>query len=822
VLAGPRYALGDEIARGGMGVVLRATDAALGREVAVKVLADRFGPASAAARRFAEEARIAGQLQHPGIPPVHDLGTLPDGRPFLAMKLIKGRTLGALLKDRGPGSPNFVAVFEQVCQAVGYAHAHQVIHRDLKPANVMVGGHGEVQVMDWGLAKVLGSGRVLPGRPDPDQTAGTEIRPMRESDEAYTQAGAVLGTPAYMPPEQAGGEIDMIDERADVFGLGAILAVILTGQPPYAGPDAESVRLMAVRGQLAGCLARLDGCGAEPGLVALCKRCLTFDPADRPRNAEDVAKEVAELRAATEQRARVAELEQVKAVAEANEQRKRRRVQLALAAAVGLLLAGGGGFAWWQDRQATQRRTEAAGRAKHNADAIAALLKSCEDALGAGDADRAAALLDEVERRIPEGGYDELAERIDSCRADLPVLRALDALDQDWWTLIEGEYRGPKEVADRLREVLARFGIAPGETPADQARQRVARSAVRNRLVAALDRWLLVGGSDEPLADIRAVLRAVDPHPYRDAVRDAILERDGSRVRDLAVRAEAPEQPPGFVAVLGESFGITREQRRELLRAALVRRPGDLALLMTLGSTYRSWFYMRDGAEERVRWFQAAVSIAPRNIAARTQLGLALLARGDDGGSIAEFKEVIRLDPRNTNAHYNLAFALRARGDIDGAIASYKEMARIDPNNSVAHSNLGFTLWGKGELDAAIAAYKEAARVDPKNPHAHNSLAWLLAVGPDGVRDGRLAVEHATRACELSSWAVPRYIDALAAAYAESGDFDKAIKYQKQALAFPAFEKSAGPQARQRLDLYVQRKPYRDPVPAPPPREVRR
>src|SRR5262245_15451734 len=118
---GGRYQLQEEIARGGMGVIYRAVDTTLGRPVAVKVLQDRFEPDSAAARRFAVEARIAGQLQHPGIPAVHDRGALPDGRPFLAMRLVKGRTLDELLQDRGPGSPNLVAIFEQVCQALGYA-----------------------------------------------------------------------------------------------------------------------------------------------------------------------------------------------------------------------------------------------------------------------------------------------------------------------------------------------------------------------------------------------------------------------------------------------------------------------------------------------------------------------------------------------------------------------------------------------------------------------------------------------------------------------------------------------------------------------------
>src|SRR5262249_56041338 len=171
----------------------RATDTVLDRVVAVKVLQERFEPGSVTARRFVGEARIASQLQHPGIPAVHDLGTLPDGRPFLAMRLIKGRTLDRLLKERSPGSPNLVAVFEQVCQAVGYAHAHRVVHRDLKLANVMVGAFGEVQVMDWGLAKVLGA---TAQRAEPtacDATvAATAIDSDRCADDA-TRAGSVLG-----------------------------------------------------------------------------------------------------------------------------------------------------------------------------------------------------------------------------------------------------------------------------------------------------------------------------------------------------------------------------------------------------------------------------------------------------------------------------------------------------------------------------------------------------------------------------------------------------------------------------------------------------
>jgi serine/threonine protein kinase len=153
--AWPEYDLGERVGQGGMGVVYRARERRLDRQVAVKVLREKYPVNSPAATQFLDEARITGQLQHPGIPPVYGVGSLPDGRPFLTMKLVKGQTLDELLRDQGPGSVRWLGVFEAVCQAVGYAHSRGVIHQDLKPANVMVGAFGEVQVLDWGLAKVL-------------------------------------------------------------------------------------------------------------------------------------------------------------------------------------------------------------------------------------------------------------------------------------------------------------------------------------------------------------------------------------------------------------------------------------------------------------------------------------------------------------------------------------------------------------------------------------------------------------------------------------------------------------------------------------------
>ena len=284
-----RYQLLGEIARGGMGAVIRGRDVDLGRDLAIKVQLESHRDDPEMLRRFVEEAQIGGQLQHPGIVPVYDLGSFADRRAFFAMKLVRGRTLSALLRERPDPStdlPRFLGIFEQVCQTIAYAHARGVIHRDLKPSNVMVGAFGEVQVMDWGLAKVLKEGGAIDDEAASHHQDAGVVRTVRSgSDAADSRAGSVLGTPAYMPPEQARGELDRLDERADVFGLGAILCEILTGPPPFVGGTAAELRDRSARGDLSDAHSRLASCGAEAELLDLARSGLRPDPDERPRDA---------------------------------------------------------------------------------------------------------------------------------------------------------------------------------------------------------------------------------------------------------------------------------------------------------------------------------------------------------------------------------------------------------------------------------------------------------------------------------------------------------------------------------------------------------
>jgi serine/threonine-protein kinase len=266
------YELIEQLGSGGMGEVYRSCDPALERDLAVKVMKAAHRANAEVERRFLREARVTGSLQHPGIVPVHNLGRLPDGRLHYTMRLVHGRTFADILKAEA-GQPEhwpaLLTIFEKVCQAIAYAHSKRVIHRDLKPANFMVCRFGEVQVMDWGLAKLLAPDDDPATPEQPDDTGGTRIH--TESADTpldLSRSGREMGTPAYMPPEQALGEWDMVDEHADVFALGSILCEMLTGQPPYRGTDGAEVFRRAKRGDVAEALERLGHCGADAATAA--------------------------------------------------------------------------------------------------------------------------------------------------------------------------------------------------------------------------------------------------------------------------------------------------------------------------------------------------------------------------------------------------------------------------------------------------------------------------------------------------------------------------------------------------------------------------
>src|SRR5690349_4408962 len=421
------YQFLGEIARGGMGVVLKGHDTDLGRDVAVKVLDKRLSDRPEVVQRFVEEAQIGGQLQHPGIVPVYELGTMQDERPFFTMKLVKGRTLATLLAERESLAANrqrLIDIFESICQTMGYAHSRGVIHRDLKPANIMVGAFGEVQVVDWGLAKVLARGGTADEkRAQQAHSHLTVLETVRSSQKtgsgSDSMVGSVMGTPAYMPPEQAAGHVDRLDERSDVFALGAILCEILSGLPPYTG-ERDQIIAAAAQAETEPAFERLAKSGADPELVRITRQGLMPAAAARPANAGVLAERVHQYVVSVEERALAARAESAAALVRVEDERKARRLTAALGAAgILVLLVGGGSWAYVQNDRRAREHEQAARDAKVSTD-VGAALAEASGQQGGGHWDEAVADAERAQALAAAGGASpELTARVESALAEL-------------------------------------------------------------------------------------------------------------------------------------------------------------------------------------------------------------------------------------------------------------------------------------------------------------------------------------------------------------------------------------------------------------------
>ena len=696
------YQLLGEIARGGMGVILKGHDTDLGRDIAVKVLDGELAKKPAVVQRFVEEAQIGGQLQHPGIVPVYELGLMGGDVPYFTMKLVKGRTLAALLLERKSPADDrgrLLSIFESVCQTMAYAHSKGVLHRDLKPANIMVGAFGEVQVVDWGLAKVMQRGGVADEKRAQHTTMNTVIETVRSgpgSSGSNSMVGSVMGTPAYMAPEQAQGEVDLLDERADVFSLGAILCEILTGKPPYMEVEGESVLHQAGRAKLGPARERVEGSGADPSLVTLCLECLTPARDQRPANAAAVARAIHEFLVTIEERAKKAEIDATEARLKAAEERRARKMTLALAAAIVVAVGLGGGGIWWANRERAKRTellradVEAAqgesiqlGQSGKHAEALAAAHRALDRAQSA---DTDASFVDHAKKFVEKAEQDlhaaererELVQQDEALRSrlvDLRLRQISKIANRDAETALDPAF------AKAFRD----YGVDLEGSDVVAAMKRFRERKIGLDVALALDDWgrlrrRVYGAQSEKAENLMVLALDLDPDPLRKQLREAIAARDLRSLLELTKPEVVRELEPGSIfvlcAALWEGFPENHVDVFRVLEQAVPIHANDFALQSLAGFCCQDEFHFEDALACRF----AALALRPNDVQTRYAVGESLLSVWRLRESAAMLRHALALDPAMPEANDALAIVLLLLGDSAGALACETRTPEIEKN----------------------------------------------------------------------------------------------------------------------------------------------
>jgi tetratricopeptide (TPR) repeat protein len=764
------YEIRDEIARGGMGRVLAARELALDREVAIKTLLPGANPI-----RFLTESRITACLPHPNIPPVYALGQLEDGSPYLAMKYIRGQTLAAELESRpSPKAEQsrFLLFLEQIALAVGFAHARGIIHRDLKPSNIMLGEFGEVQVMDWGLARRMRSTMPIGGEelPEPDG-------PLLPTD--LTQAGKIMGTPAYMAPEQARGE--EADPRADVFALGGILTAILTGQAVFAGHSLAKTIELAAAGDTSDAMARLRQSGVDPELIRIAEQCLAADRDRRPANGTAVAQLLVEYREGIEQRGRKAEAERVAAAAKLVEQKKRKRVQLALLVSVFALVLAGIAFAWWESSQRSQRERDEAlvkqerefkqAQANQSIEASMKLSEELRRQFKFKPAAAALAQAAELASSVPE--------KFDTVRAaqrDLEFAVELDDIRYRKWIWVTQEGgRGEFQVDIAPPEYRRLFAARQWDLfnrPAADLAQQVANSPIRRELIAALDDWALYEPQRADRDQLLAVARLADPGPWSDRLRNSGIREVPASVQDLVASANPQQLSPQIFSVLLELMKRHMIAPTGLLQESRLRYPDSFEVMFLLATL---------SGQQFANWqssYESACALRPDNAVSWANLGEEAFRKRDYRAAIGFWKQSLELNPRLAVVRNNLGFAYREIRDVAAAEAAFKAAIEIDAKFPHPHSGLGVLCHEKGEFPEAVQHFQKAIELRPRLLAAHTNLG--LAYSALGQHEKAIASHRAALNINANDSAV---WNNLGGAFFKNQDPRTAITHYQKAIS---------------------------------------
>jgi tetratricopeptide (TPR) repeat protein/tRNA A-37 threonylcarbamoyl transferase component Bud32 len=647
----PRFRVVRQHAQGGVGEVFVAHDEELNRPVALKEIQAPYAADPVSRGRFLLEAEVTGSLEHPGIVPVYSLGFHADGRPYYAMRLIEGRDLREAIEDfhaadkpgRDPGKRRLsfrelLGRFVAVCNAVAFAHSKGVLHRDLKPANIMLGKFGETLVVDWGLAKVAGHA---------DQQAPTRVEavhPRALSEVTPTHHGAAVGTPAYMSPEQAAGQLERLGPASDIYSLGATLYSLLAGVAPVRGTDLVDVLQRVRRGEVVP--ARQLKPDTPLALDAVCRKAMAQEPAERYATALDLAAEIEHWLA---DEPVMAYRETIPVRAGRWVRRHRLPVVAIGAAALVALLLGGAGLVWLQRDQARRR-----------AGAEAALEKARELQASARWTDASAAL-EHAEERLAGAGPPDLRRQLDSTRRDLALAARLDDLRLLRAIGPQGTF-GDRATSERDYEgAFVEAGPGGPAEAAETVAARVRESAVKEVLVAALDDWALLA-PPATRAWVLEVARRADPDVWRDRLRDPAAWDDEQVLGKRASETPPEHVTPGLAGAVGGRLRRLGEGE-ELLRTAQALHPGDFWLNRCLGAILRA----KNQWREAEAFERAALAVRPDSASATNCLGLSLFHQGKLKEAADKYRDAMKLDPKDGYSPFNLTRVLLALGDYPQA-----------------------------------------------------------------------------------------------------------------------------------------------------------
>lgn len=720
------FAVERVIGSGGMGVVYRARHERLNRIVAIKMLLAGGYAGDRELERFKREAEAIAAICHPNIVQVFDAGEC-DGHPYFVMELVEGGTLAQRLDGQPRPARESVATVMTLARAVHAAHRGGVMHRDLKPANILVASDGTLKIADFGLARRLG-----------------------QPEHAPTLAGAHMGTPSYMAPEQAAGEATGFCPLIDIYALGAILYELLTGRPPFRG-ESTAATLRQVIGDDPIPPMRLSPT-VPRDVQTICLKCLQKDPSRRYASALDLGDDLDRFLRGEAIRARpVGPFERA-----VKWSRRRPGVATAIAASIVLLGAAvSGGL--WLERVQQARATELAIRAQGARSAIEAALPTIERLTHARQWVEAEGVLNAARSELDDAASAELAAHFAAAADTFEIARELDRIRQ---RIPEPATTGYTffPARDSYAAVFTRLGIGPDVDVATAA-PRVRESPLREAILAALDHAAfteLFTARDDERRRLLEIAKAAAPDPWQDRFHDAATWHDEAALRAL-VRDAASAKPPThqlvIVGLLLSNLG-SDDATVEILQDAQLRDPGDFWVNLELGNVYKRL----NKFPEAIQYYRAAVAIRPTHNVAWATLGAALNTAGQHAEAIAPLRKAIQLDPTYPSSWQLLLFVLAECERWDEAEEVSRAANEAIPDHpSIADSTQWLHL-RRARLAAARGNWEEAA------------ASYASAMEKRYERDSEAWFEYA--ATSLLAGDARRYQDASAAMVARRDELE--------------------------------------------------